>query len=333
MFKVFHKREEIMKNKWNIVLFIVVLLLAAIACGSTEVQTDTEEPVAEDAEQEIASEPEEESGDTAEEPTKAPTKVPPTETPEIEGLVKVGTHLVGSDIDPGIFVGQAGDNMLDSCYWARLSGLSGSMDELIANDNAVGLFYVEVLEGDEAFETACEVAPIDQIPSRDSYLTSFPAGTYLVGRDISPGTYVGEAGTDMLDSCYWARLGGVSGDMAELLGNDNALGLFYVEVLESDYAFRAACDMTIIEEIPARDEFLTSLEPGTYIIGRDIEAGRYRGEAGSDFLDSCYWSRLSGVSGEMNELLANDNATGQYFIEVSTTDYALSTNCPLEKVE
>jgi hypothetical protein len=166
-----------------------------------------------------------------------------------------------------------------------------------------------------------------------NFLTSFPAGTYLVGRDISPGIYVGEASTDIMDSCYWARLGGVSGDVNDLHSNDNALGLYYVKILESDFAFRTACGMTIIEDVPAQDEFLTSLEPGTYIIGRDIEAGTYRGEAGSDILESCYWARLAGVSGDMNELLANDNATGQYFIEVLPTDFALSTGCSLEKAE
>jgi hypothetical protein len=147
---IIHNREDTMKKKWALTLFIGALLLAAIACGSTEVQTDYEEQVAEVTEQEVTSELEEGSVGSVEEPTKAPTDVPLTATPEIEGLVKVGMHRVNTDIDPGIYVGQGGEDMFSSCYWARLSGLSGSMDELLANDNAVGLFYVEVLQEDEA---------------------------------------------------------------------------------------------------------------------------------------------------------------------------------------
>ena len=67
-----------------------------------------------------------------------------------------GTWLVGSDIQPGryrTFV--EGDSALDSCYWARLSGLTGSFDDLIANDNAMGSVYVDILSTDVAFESGC----------------------------------------------------------------------------------------------------------------------------------------------------------------------------------
>lgn len=69
----------------------------------------------------------------------------PTATSEIEGLVKEGTHLVGTDIQPGIYVGMADEGILNSCYWARLSNLTGSND-ILANDNAQGLYYVTPLK-------------------------------------------------------------------------------------------------------------------------------------------------------------------------------------------
>jgi len=74
------------------------------------------------------------------------------------------------------------------------------------------------------------------------------------------------------------------------------------------------------------------LEPGTYIIGRDIQPGTYKGQAGTG-LDTCYWARLSGVSGEFVDLIANDNAEGQFYVEVDATDFALKTGCELELVE
>ncbi len=99
-------------------------------------------------------------------------------------------------------------------------------------------------------------------------------------------------------------------------------------------ALGTECDLTQLEhaQLPA-DSNPAQIGPGTYLIGRDIRPGRYRGQAGSDFLESCSWARLGDVSGELNGLLANDNATGQYFVEVAGTDFALTTGCALEFIQ
>jgi hypothetical protein len=176
----------------------------------------------------------------------AETNTPaPTPTSEIEGMVKEGTHLVGVDIQPGIYVGLAGDGLLDSCYWARLRNLTGS-DDILANDNAQGLYYVEVLSEDKALETGCELLPIDQVPARDELLTILTPGTYLLGRDIEDGTYRGEAGTDILESCSWARLSNVSGE-DDILANDNATGQYFIEVLPGDFGLTVGCEVEKIE--------------------------------------------------------------------------------------
>jgi hypothetical protein len=183
--------------------------------------------------------------------TPEPTEIPvtdtpePTFTPEIEGLVKEGVHIVGTDIDPGIYVGMAGQGIMESCYWARLSDLTGS-DNILANDNAVGLYYLEVLPEDRALDTNCDLLPIDQVPARDEFLTELPPGIYLIGRDIEAGTFKGEAGDDILDSCYWARLSNVSGEN-NILANDNATGQFYIEVLPTDFALQIRCEIEKVE--------------------------------------------------------------------------------------
>jgi hypothetical protein len=183
--------------------------------------------------------------------TPLPTAIPateapvPTATPEIEGLVKEGTHLVGTDIEPGVYVGQAGEDLLDSCYWARLSNLSGS-DDILANENAVGLYYLEVLPGDKALQTDCELLPLEQFPARNEFLKTLSPGVYIVGRDIDAGLYRGMAGDDILQSCYWARLSNVSGDN-NILSNDNAIGQFFVEVLLTDFALVVDCEVEMVE--------------------------------------------------------------------------------------
>lgn len=231
------------KKHYRLLFALSILIITILACGDSDTASEDQRvrtlvsPTAQGQTQEVE----------VAEPTEVPaTDTPaPTPTPEIEGLVKKGTHLVGTDIEPGIYVGLAGEGLMDSCYWARLSNLTGS-DDILANDNAEGLFYVEVLPDDKALETKCELLPIEQVPARDEFLTVLSPGTYLVGRDIEAGTYRGVAGDDLLESCYWARLSNVSGD-DDILANDNATGQYFVEVLPSDFALQVGCEVEKVE--------------------------------------------------------------------------------------
>jgi hypothetical protein len=160
------------------------------------------------------------------------------------------------------------------------------------------------------------------------------AGTYLVGDDIQPGVYRGQAGFGLFDSCYWQRLKDLSGDFESIIANDNGVGQFYVGIEATDTAFQTDCDMTRLDPLPSPvGEFPMRIEPGMYLIGIDIAAGRYKGEAGADVLDSCYWERLSGVTGDFSAILANDNANNVFYVQVRESDFALKTECALSLEE
>jgi len=176
--------------------------------------------------------------------TAVPTSTPlPIETPN-PNLVNPGTYLVNVDIQPGIYKGGAGSGLFSSCYWERLKDLTGSFDAILANDNSVGQFYVEVKNSDNALKTDCELIRLDPIPAHTGeYPKVITTGTYLVGYDIQPGTYKGQAGSDVGGSCYWERLQSVAGGFDSILANDNATGQFYVQVLPSDFALKTACDL------------------------------------------------------------------------------------------
>lgn len=229
------------KRHYRFAICFSILIITILACGGSDTEDQRVRTlVAPTAE-----------GQTQEGESAAPTKVPATDTPapmptqEIAGLVKDGTHLVGTDIGPGIYVGLAGERLMDSCYWARLSNLTGS-DDILANDNAEGLYYLEVLPSDKALKTGCELLPIEQVPARNERLTVLSPGTYLMDRDIETGTYRGEAGNDLLASCYWARLSNVRGN-DDILANDNAQGQYFVEVLPTDFALKVGCEVERIE--------------------------------------------------------------------------------------
>jgi hypothetical protein len=224
------------------IMVVLVLFVAGLACASSN-----------GGDQQVRTLIVPEAGDTLEEgdveepgePTSVPpTNTPrPTATPEITGLIKEGTHIVGTDIEPGIYVGLAGEGILESCYWERLKDLTGELESIIANNNSVGLYYIEILESDMAFETACELLPIDVVPVPDLFITALAPGTYLIGRDIDAGLYRGETGTDFIDSCYWERSSCVLGELECTIANDNATGQFFIQVEPSDFALSVGCEV------------------------------------------------------------------------------------------
>jgi len=226
-----------MKRQISILLVGLVSLSAILACGEGTERRAVETAVVEaEQEQEVV------AGQL--EPTNPPD---PTSTPEptatpILGLVRIGTHIVGEDIQPGIYWGLAGEDLFDSCYWARLSDLAGELSSIIANDNAIGQYYVELRETDFALNTACELILLEHAPIREVQDVLTP-GTYIIGRDIQPGRYQGQAGEEITETCYWSRLKDVSGSFESIIANDNAMGSYYVQVFESDFALNTACPL------------------------------------------------------------------------------------------
>ena len=173
-----------------------------------------------------------------------------TSTPEPTPLPGYGPGIlaVGRDIEPGIYAGKVGLGVFDSCYWARLKGVSGDFDDIITNDNAIGQFYISVSDSDEYLEVTCRITPLADWPEPEEPPQSIAPGIHLVGRDIAPGTYQGEAGTGVLDSCYWGRLSGLSGGFDDIIANGNAAGAFYVSVLPTDTGLSTHCSLELVRE-------------------------------------------------------------------------------------
>ena len=150
-------------------------------------------------------------------------------------------------VQAGVYAGLAGLGIFESCYWERLSGASGEFDDIIANDNAIGQFYIEVQPTDKYLKVDCEFTPLENWPAPAALSSKIGPGTYMVGRDIAPGTYRGKAGADVMESCYWERLSGLGGVFDDIIANDNAMGSFFVNVGASDLALNTACDLSLTE--------------------------------------------------------------------------------------
>jgi len=128
----------------------------------------------------------------------------PQETTPAVASFGNGTHIVGTDIVAGTYRSQG----TRTCYWARLSGFGGELDDVLANGNSAPEI-VTISASDAAFETSgCGqwVAVESTYPATPA--TSFFNGTYEIGKHIVAGTYRASGNPD--DLCYWARLSNFS---------------------------------------------------------------------------------------------------------------------------
>lgn len=64
-----------------------------------------------------------------------------------------GVFLVGEQVQPGTYQTE-GPGSSSFCYWARLSDVTGTFGDLIANDNVSGPTVVRILPTDVAFESS-----------------------------------------------------------------------------------------------------------------------------------------------------------------------------------
>lgn len=150
---------------------------------------------------------------------------------------------------------------------------------------------------------------------------AFGSGIQVVGEDVQPGIYeTGLLGDGVFDGCYWERLSGFSGEFDEIIANDNAVVHDVVEIMDSDAAFDSDCSAWYA--LAPLDGPMDVIPQGKWLVGVHMEAGTYQAEGG----DSCYWERLSGVSGEFDDLLANDLPGGSAVVEISSSDFAFNSS-------
>ena len=71
------------------------------------------------------------------------------------------------------------------------------------------------------------------------------------------------------------------------------------------------------EDEPEPENQKPNFGDGTYQVGTDIQPGTYRTREGSS---GCYYERLSGFSGEFDDILANGNADAPAIIAIKPTD-------------
>ena len=231
-----------------------------------------------------------------------------------------GTWLVGDEIPAGTYFAEGGD----ACYWARLSGFGGELDDIIANDFGAGKQVVEITSTDAGFSSGgcgawTSASGSEPASTTESPMTREPGfgdGTWIVGTDIGPGIYAAAGG----GLCYWSRLSGFGGSLGEIIANEVGDGRRVVTIAPEDKGFETTgCgDWSLVSQVTTP---VSAIPEGTWLVGDEITPGTYSAEGG----DLCYWARLNGFSGELSDIVANNVGAGKQVVEITSTDAGFSS--------
>ena len=177
-------------------------------------------------------------------PTQAPTQASttnPTQAPKPKPTAKPsptypqfgdGTYQVGKDIQSGTYRTRVGS---PGCYYARLRGFGGTIDDTIANNNTDAPAIVTIAATDKGFTSQNCGTWTKDLSQISTNKTTFGDGMYIVGTDIMPGIYRNTGA----QGCYFARLRGFGNTTDDIIANDNVDTQTIVTIAPSDKGFES----------------------------------------------------------------------------------------------
>lgn len=126
-------------------------------------------------------------------------------------------------------------------------------------------------------------------------------------------------------SCYWARLRGFSGELGDVIANDiESEGRSIVTIAASDVGFESSRCLKWVPDVgPITLSPTSPFGGGTFRVRRDVAPGTWRASGTSG---DCYWERLSGFSGRLEQLIANSFGQVRATVTISSTDVGFSSS-------
>ena len=144
------------------------------------------------------------------------------------------------------------------------------------------------------------------------------SGHYLVTEHLRPGLYRSIGNIE-----YWERTSGKSGTEKDRIVRAEPVGPAVVEIKSSDVGFISKGSGTWKPVSGKTGSFKTEFGAGTYIVGVDIEPGRYRSPIGAT-----RWETLSGFGGEKSDQLrgASPGKSAPVTVEIKATDRGFTSS-------
>lgn len=167
-------------------------------------------------------------------------------------------------------------------------------------------------EDDPGSETTAFAAQVDE-------------GLAMVGADVVPGLYEARV-PEQSEGCWWERLEGLDARYADTVaaGEAAAGARVVVEVLDTDEAFRSTGCGPWQPYVPS-DQPAVTIGEGTWLVGTDIAAGRYRSTGPESAAGECSWERRLGFSDSFYDIAQSDTVTEPVELEIESSDVAFTS--------
>jgi hypothetical protein len=125
-----------------------------------------------------------------------------------------GQYRVGADMP----VGRYYNDPSSGCLFQRVSGFGGTAAETLAQQSVdfdAGQWIVDLLSTDTGFVTNANCGTWFTTPRR-GLLTTITAGMWIVGAQVTPGTY---QAPNALQGCYWQRVSNFTSAGTAIIAN------------------------------------------------------------------------------------------------------------------
>jgi hypothetical protein len=111
----------------------------------------------------------------------------------------------------------------------------------------------------------------------------------------------------------------------EIIANRNENDSYAtVAISKNDVGFESnGCGEWTKDLSRVTDSTTTVAVDGTYVVGTDLKAGKWRSSGG----EFCYWARLKNFGGTLSSIIANDNVSGgRAIVTIRSTDKGFQTS-------
>jgi hypothetical protein len=145
-----------------------------------------------------------------------------------------GQYRVGTDIAAGRYY----NDPSNGCHFLRVRAFGGAPSDTIVETTInfdAGQWIVDLLSTDNGFVTDANCGTWFTTPRR-GLLTSITAGMWIVGAQITPGTYRAE---NSVQGCFWQRVSNFTGAIDAVLGSAfvTSPGVQLVTISSTDVGF------------------------------------------------------------------------------------------------
>ena len=157
---------------------------------------------------------------------------------------------------------------------------------------------------------------------------SYGEGMYKIGADLPAGEYVLLPASEF--SAYYEVNSSSTGELEDIIDNDNFDGRRYLTVEDGQYLTIQRCMMVPLDKAPKVDISSGVVPEGMYRVGVDIPAGEYKLRNNAEY-DGYYEVRSISLAAKgLDSIITNENFSGDVYVTVQEGQYLVVNRAELQ---